>query len=154
MHLGSEICCAKELTEFLEKIEKTDRLILNGDVFDSHDFRRLRKSHWKVLSLLRKLSDDIETVWVAGNHDGPAEIISHLLGTTVTDEYVFESGDKKILCLHGHQFDDFIDNHPFLTWFGDFVYQGLQKVDSSQAGPELSNTVARLSFVVSIGFGT
>ena len=57
-----------------------ERLILNGDVFDSIDFRRLKKSHWKVLSLLRKLSDELEIIWLCGNHDGSAEVVSHLLG--------------------------------------------------------------------------
>ena len=46
-------------------------------------FHRLRKWHWKVLSQLRKLSDEIETIWIIGNHDGPAEDISQLLGITV-----------------------------------------------------------------------
>ena len=64
LHLGSENCQAKLLVEFLNALHhrrtRTRRLILNGDVFDSIDFRRLKKSHWKVLSLLRKLSDEID----------------------------------------------------------------------------------------------
>ena len=52
-------------------------------MFDSIDFRRLSKNHWKVLSLIRKLSDQIDIIWLYGNHDGSAEIISHLLGVTV-----------------------------------------------------------------------
>src|SRR5262245_708218 len=99
------------------------------DVFDSFDFRRLHKSHWKVLSLLRKLSDQVEIIWISGNHDGSAEIVSHLLGVTVMDDYVFRSGDKKILTLHGHQFDDFITEHPILTWVGDLIYFFLQWLD-------------------------
>src|SRR6516225_5289192 len=121
LHLGSSNCQAKLLCELLEDIEEerlvTQQLILNGDVFDSIDFRRLTKNHWKVLSLLRKLSDQIEITWLCGNHDGSAEIISHLLGVTVKDEFVLVSGSRRILILHGHQFDDFIDAHPILTWF-------------------------------------
>ena len=89
LHLGSGNSEAKRVCEFLERIVEgeliTPRLILNGDVFDSIDFRRLNKNHWKVLSLLRKLSDQIEIVWLAGNHDGSAEIISHLLGVIVEE---------------------------------------------------------------------
>jgi UDP-2,3-diacylglucosamine pyrophosphatase LpxH len=134
-HLGSSNCQARALCEFLEGLVdgavQTERLILNGDVFDSIDFRRLKKSHWKVLSLLRKLSDRVEIIWLCGNHDGSAEIISHLLGLTVKDEYVFRSGGRKILVLHGHVFDDFIDAHPLLTWLGDWVYFLLQSLDNS-----------------------
>ena len=135
LHLGSGVCQAKSLVGFLEGIHhrriRTQRLILNGDVFDSIDFRRLKKSHWKVLSLLRKLSDEIEVVWVCGNHDGTADIVSHLLGLEVVDEIVVPSGDKKVLFLHGHQFDQFIERHPFATRFADNLYRLIQRVDRS-----------------------
>ena len=110
IHLGSENCQAKALTQFLEEVLAgrwpTARLILNGDVFDSIDFRRLKKSHWKVLSLLRKLSDKIDIIWLVGNHDGSAEVVSHLLGVRVEDEYILTSGDCRLMVLHGHVFDN------------------------------------------------
>ena len=63
IHLGSENCQAKAIGELLQKMLdgelRARRLIINGDVFDSIDFRRLKKTHWKVLSLLRHLSDKI-----------------------------------------------------------------------------------------------
>jgi UDP-2,3-diacylglucosamine pyrophosphatase LpxH len=135
IHLGSENCQAKPLAEFLESIRHgtmpTRRLILNGDMFDSIDFRRLKKQHWRVLSEIRKLSDEIEITWINGNHDGPAEIISHLLGVNVSEEMVIESGDQKILFLHGHRFDQFITRYPVLTWFADRLYNFLQRIDKS-----------------------
>src|SRR5438128_1025061 len=91
LHLGSDNCQARRVCRMLERIVEgelvTARLILNGDVFDSIDFRRLNKAHWKVLSLLRKLSDQVEIIWLCGNHDGSAEIVSHLLGVTVMDDH-------------------------------------------------------------------
>ena len=133
LHLGSGNSQAKRVCEFLERIVRgdlpTSRLILNGDVFDSIDFRRLGKNHWKVLSLLRKLSDQIEIVWLAGNHDGSAEIISHLLGVVVEDEYILESDGQPILIFHGHVFDEFIQSYPWMTWVGDQIYRVLQLVD-------------------------
>jgi UDP-2,3-diacylglucosamine pyrophosphatase LpxH len=133
LHLGSPNCQARRLCRFLERIADGDaptaRLILNGDLFDSIDFRRLRKPHWRVLSLLRRLSDQMEIIWLAGNHDGSAEIISHLLGVTVMDEFVLESGDRRILIVHGHTFDDFLDDHPVLTKVADRIYRFLQWVD-------------------------
>ena len=135
IHLGSDNCQAKQLVHFLESVHRgsnrTKRLILNGDVFDSIDFRRLKKQHWKILSLLRKLSDEIEVIWVNGNHDGPAEIVSHLLGVQVTDEIDIESGGRRILFLHGHRFDEFISRYPMITWIADRMYHLLQRVDKS-----------------------
>jgi UDP-2,3-diacylglucosamine pyrophosphatase LpxH len=132
IHLGSRTCQAKNLCALLDSLledRRTARLILNGDVFDSIDFRRLHKSHWKVLSRLRKLAGRIEVVWLSGNHDGSAEIVSHLLGVAVRDEYILESGGQRILILHGHSFDDFLDAHPVLTWVGDCIYWLLQGID-------------------------
>ena len=135
IHLGSDNCQAKSLAAFLESIaereRETSKLILNGDVFDSIDFRRLNKHHWKVLSLIRKLSDHVEITWLCGNHDGSAEIVSHLLGVRVMDEFILESGAARILILHGHVFDDFLDSHPILTWLADCVYGFLQWIDST-----------------------
>ncbi|HEV3263425.1 MAG TPA: metallophosphoesterase family protein [Gemmataceae bacterium] len=135
IHLGSPNCQAKRLCTFLETIAYGElaaaRIILNGDVFDSIDFRRLKKSHWKVLSLLRTLSDKMEIIWICGNHDGSAEIVSHLLGVRVADEFVLASGDRKILILHGHGFDEFLDAHPVLNWFADTIYLLLQKLDKT-----------------------
>jgi UDP-2,3-diacylglucosamine pyrophosphatase LpxH len=135
LHLGCGNSQVKSIRMFLESLVdgglETGKLILNGDVFDSFDFRRLNKNHWKVLSLLRKLSDRIEIIWICGNHDGSPEVISNLLGVTVMDEYVLVSGQRRILFLHGHQFDDFIDAHPILTWVGDQIYFLLQKIDNS-----------------------
>jgi UDP-2,3-diacylglucosamine pyrophosphatase LpxH len=142
IHLGSGNCQAKSLVRFLEKVADeeiaTARLVLNGDVFDSIDFRRLTKNHWKILSLIRKLSDRIDIIWISGNHDGSPELISHLLGVTVKNESVLRSGGREILFLHGHLFDDFIDAHPFLTWVGDCIYLLLQWIDKTHSFAKLA----------------
>jgi UDP-2,3-diacylglucosamine pyrophosphatase LpxH len=75
--------------------------------------------------------DQIDIVWIHGNHDGPAEVISHLLGVAVRDELVMESGNKRILFHHGFRFDRFLDDHPILTAVADVVYRVLQKIDPS-----------------------
>jgi UDP-2,3-diacylglucosamine pyrophosphatase LpxH len=142
IHLGADNCEAKRLCRLLEQLHagelSAERLILNGDVFDSIDFRRLKKTHWRVLSLVRKLSDRMEVIWLCGNHDGSAEIVSHLLGTVVMDEYVLNSGGRKLLVLHGHIFDEFLDAHPILTWLGDTVYFTLQRIDRTHRFAKLA----------------
>jgi UDP-2,3-diacylglucosamine pyrophosphatase LpxH len=135
IHLGSDVCQAKKLISFFATIEDgtnpTKSIILNGDLFDSWDFRKLKKSHWKVLSYIRKLSKKVNIIWVAGNHDGPAEVISHLLGVEFLEEYILDSGDKKILVLHGDRFDSVISNQPMLVYFADKIYKLIQKIDKS-----------------------
>lgn len=132
LHLGSDVCQAKAIESFLDFVPTvTAHLVLNGDVFDSLDFQRLKKHHWNVLSKLRKMSDKIKVSWVCGNHDGQAEMLGHLLGVEVVDECVLESGSRSMLCLHGHQFDNFIEQHPWLTWLADEFYRLLQNLDKS-----------------------
>ena len=134
IHLGSDACQAVALIDFLHSLDKTlltRQLFINGDVFESWNFKRLTKNHWKVLGRIRALSDHVETHWISGNHDGPAEIVSHLVGLDVEEERILESGDKRILLLHGDQFDDFLTDHPFITWIADLGYALLQKIDPS-----------------------
>jgi UDP-2,3-diacylglucosamine pyrophosphatase LpxH len=135
IHLGSDVCQSKKLNEFLTLIENnqiiTQEIIINGDLFDSWDFRKLKGSHWKILSKLRSLSKSKHIVWINGNHDGPAEIISHLLGVDFLEEYKFVSGNKKIIVIHGDKFDSFIVKYPILTKVADKLYRIIQKLDKS-----------------------
>jgi preprotein translocase subunit SecA len=49
----------------------------------------------------------------------------------VHEEYIFNSGEKKIICTHGDKFDDFITSYPILTRIADYAYHLLQKIDSA-----------------------
>jgi predicted phosphodiesterase len=73
----------------------------------------------------------VETVWVIGNHDPNADIISVLMGVRAVEEYQFTSGGQRVLCIHGHQFDKFLVNHPMLTSVADAAYGAIQRVDKS-----------------------
>lgn len=136
LHIGAPNCQAKLLVNFLERIHigeiKTKRLIFNGDVFECFN-SRLHKWNWKILSTIRSISDITEVVWLRGNHDayGPAYSIAHLIGADYKTEYIFESGGKKVLCVHGDEFDTFISDHPIITWFSDIIYLLLQTIDRS-----------------------
>jgi len=135
IHLGSDICQSKKLKEFLFQIEhnviQVDEIIINGDLFDSLDFRKLKSSHWKILSSLRSLTKTKHVVWINGNHDGPACFISHVIGVDFVEEYKFKSGEKNFIILHGDKFDNFITKYPVLTKLADKIYRFIQKLDKS-----------------------
>ena len=132
IHLGSHVSRSRVLLEFLQQTSYR-RLILNGDVFDDLNFHRLKKDDWRFLSYIRKQSNprsDREVVWVIGNHDGGvAEVLSHLLGVDVHEEYTWTHGDRRFLAIHGHQFDKWINDHAVITAVASWLYLLIQKLD-------------------------
>jgi UDP-2,3-diacylglucosamine pyrophosphatase LpxH len=106
VHLGSPLCRASQLLDMLHRVP-FDRLVLNGDIFDDLNFRRLRAKHWAVLDRLRLLSDEREIVWICGNHDGSPEALKRLLGVSVLREFTFRYRGDLVWVVHGDQFDDF-----------------------------------------------
>jgi UDP-2,3-diacylglucosamine pyrophosphatase LpxH len=127
LHLGSNACQVEAVLEFLETLPTCERLVLNGDVLENTEYR-LTKQHWRVLSRLRKLSDQLELIWVAGNHDIDAESVAHLIGAAFHREYEFDSGGRRVLCVHGDTWDRFLTNHPFITMIADWFYWLMQRL--------------------------
>ena len=109
------------------------RLILLGDIFADLNFARLTKEHWKFLGYIRKLSNPkrkIEIVWVEGNHDyGLTDIMSHLVGVRVYQDYAWKYRGLRHVAIHGHQFDGFQVNRVRLSRWATSLYLQLQKLD-------------------------
>lgn len=125
IHLGSKVSRTDALLDLLERVH-FKRLIINGDVFDSINMRRLNRNHWKVLSLLRRLTDQEnhqEVIWIRGNHDGFSDLLTQLLGIKVYNEYVFSWNSKKVIVLHGDIFDTFTSNHTLISDIADYFYR-------------------------------
>jgi UDP-2,3-diacylglucosamine pyrophosphatase LpxH len=130
LHLGSVMCQARLLEEFLIwASSRTKELVINGDVFDDLNFKRLTKRHFACLKVIRRNSDrdDFRLIWIRGNHDGPADIISHIVGVDILDEYVYDNGQVHLLILHGDQFDTFITQNKLLTDVACGIFYWIQK---------------------------
>ncbi|MGA8619440.1 MAG: UDP-2,3-diacylglucosamine diphosphatase [Candidatus Sulfotelmatobacter sp.] len=132
LHLGAETSHAREATRVLKE-NRFQRLILLGDIFADLNFARLTKEHWKFLGYIRKLSNpkrNIEIVWVEGNHDhGLTNIMSHLVGVRVYQDYAWQQAERRHIAIHGHQFDGFQVNNVRLSRLGTSLYLKLQKLD-------------------------
>jgi len=134
LHLGADMSRAREALRVLRE-NQYRRLILLGDIFADLNFGRLKKEHWKFLGFIRKLSNpkrNVEVVWVEGNHDhGLAEIMSHLVGVRVYQEYQWEYDGLRHIAVHGHQFDGFVVSNVRVSYLiGTLLYLQLQKWDS------------------------
>src|SRR5271168_5116401 len=146
VHLGSDTSRAREATCVLKQ-NRFRRLILLGDIFADLNFRRLTKEHWKFLGYIRKLSNPkrkVEVIWVEGNHDrGLTDIMSHLVGVKVYQQYAWEFGGLRHLAIHGHQFDRFGVNSVPLNHFGTLLYLQIQRLDLR--GKPLARLIDRLN---------
>jgi UDP-2,3-diacylglucosamine pyrophosphatase LpxH len=134
LHLGADMSRARDALRVLRE-NRYRRLVLLGDIFADLNFGRLKKEHWKFLGFIRKLSNpkrNVEVVWVEGNHDhGLTEIMSHLVGVRVFQEYQWNYHGLRHIAAHGHQFDSFgLKNVRLNYWFGTVLYLQLQKWDT------------------------
>jgi UDP-2,3-diacylglucosamine pyrophosphatase LpxH len=146
VHLGAETSRARDATNVLRE-NSFRRLILLGDIFADLNFGRLTKEHWKFLGFIRKLSNpkrNIEVVWVEGNHDqGLTDVMSHLVGVKVYQEYAWEYAGLRHLAIHGHQFDGFAVNSLKLSHLGTLLYLQIQKLDFK--GKPVARLIDRLN---------
>src|SRR5438552_14690789 len=131
LHLGSEVSRAEAALQMLKAVSFS-RLILLGDIFCDLNFRRHTEKHCKFLVFISKLSNPnlgITVVWVEGNHDhGLSDVMSHLVGIDVYQEYEWDFDGIHHLAIHGHQFDRFLVSNRLLSNIFTAFHSKLQKI--------------------------
>jgi len=128
IHLGTRGCRADFLLDFLRRTE-CERLYLVGDVVDGW---RLRKSwYWTeefdevVRHIMQMARNGTDVTYIPGNHD---EMFRDWLGLEIAGirlvrEAVHETVDgRRILVIHGDEFDGVIRYAKFLAFLGDWAY--------------------------------
>jgi UDP-2,3-diacylglucosamine pyrophosphatase LpxH len=128
IHLGTRGCQAEALLDFLRYTE-SDFLYLVGDIIDGWHLRK--RWYWPqehndvVQKILRRAKHGTQVFFVAGNHDEFARdfIGLHFGGVFVTNEVIHETlQGKKLLILHGDQFDAVMSYAKWLAHLGDKAY--------------------------------
>ena len=128
IHLGTKGCKAGMLNDFLRHHD-SDRLYLVGDIFD---IWRLKKSwYWTeaqnevVHRFLRKAHAGTEIVFIPGNHD---ESVRPYCGTefgnikVVRDAVHVAADGRRLLVIHGDEFDAVVKYARWLAALGDTAY--------------------------------
>ncbi len=130
LHLGTRGCRIDFLVDFLTRV-RCERLFLVGDIIDGW---RLRKSwywdpmHDEVLRLiLTHARHGTDITYVPGNHD---EMFRSWLpmnleigGIRLVREAVHETADgRRLLVMHGDEFDSVVRYAKFLALLGDWAY--------------------------------
>ena len=128
VHLGTRGCKADFLLDFLRSTE-SEHLFLVGDMVDG--WRLKRSWYWPqahndvVQKLLRKARKGTAVTFIPGNHD---EFVRDYLEfnfgeVRVSNEVVHVTADgRKLLVIHGDQFDTVVVYAKWLAHLGDWAY--------------------------------
>ncbi|WP_084405045.1 UDP-2,3-diacylglucosamine diphosphatase [Aliagarivorans taiwanensis] len=128
IHLGCRDCKAEFLLHLLKQT-RAKRIFLVGDIIDVWALKR--RVHWPaahndVLQYLMYLArKGTEVIYIPGNHDQLFKAYKGLeLGDIpVHEQYTYTSiTGKKILMLHGDQFDDEVCFGKLYAKLGDHLY--------------------------------
>ncbi|WP_040879036.1 UDP-2,3-diacylglucosamine diphosphatase [Kaistia granuli] len=128
IHLGTRGSQADLLLDFL-KWHDAETIYLVGDIIDGW---RLKKGwYWPqahndvVQKLLRKARKGARLVYIPGNHDEFLRdyLGTHLGGVELVDRIIHETADgKRLLVIHGDQFDVVVRHAKWLAFLGDHAY--------------------------------
>jgi len=136
IHLGTRGCKADFLLDFL-KHNDAEYIYLLGDIVDGW---RLKKNwYWPkkhndvVQKMLRKARKGTKIIYIPGNHDeflrdGLLEM--QFGGINVMDTAIHTTADgRKLLMLHGDQFDGVVKYAKWLAVLGDWAYETMLVVN-------------------------
>ncbi len=135
VHLGTAGCQADLLVSFLREHD-AEKIYLVGDIVDG--WRLKRGWYWPqahndvVQKLLRKARKGSEVVYIPGNHDEFLRDFfgSHFGGVEVRDRDIHETADgRKMLVIHGDQFDVVVRHARWLAHFGDWAYVAALRIN-------------------------
>lgn len=128
VHLGTRGCKSELLLDFLGQHD-CDNLYLIGDIIDG--WRLSKNWYWPeshnavVQKVLSKAREGTRVVYIPGNHDELARGYNGLQfgGVTLLNEAIHETADgKKLLLIHGDEFDGIVKYAKWLAFLGDAAY--------------------------------
>lgn len=134
-HLGTSGCNADLLLDFLKSIQP-DTLYLVGDIIDG--WRLKRGWYWPprhndvVRRVLKLANKGTRVVYVPGNHDEALRDYSGLSfgGVAIVTEAVHTTADgRRLLVLHGDEFDGVVLYAKWLAFLGDYAYAALLRLN-------------------------
>lgn len=136
IHLGTRGCKADFLLDFL-KYTESEYLYLVGDIVDGWQLRK--RWYWPqthndvIQKILRRARKGAQVFFIPGNHDEAARNFCglHFGGVYVTNEIIHTTvHGKRLLILHGDQFDMVMGCAKWLAHLGDAAYEFMLKVNT------------------------
>lgn len=135
VHLGTRGCNADMLIDFLDHVD-SETMYLVGDMIDG--WRLKKKFYWPashndvVWRLLKRARRGTRMIYIPGNHDEVFRQFSGLDfgGIAIRRKAIHETADgKRLLVLHGDEFDAITLAHRWLAHVGDAAYHVLMALN-------------------------
>lgn len=128
VHLGCKDCQADYLLNFLEQCQ-AEKIYLLGDIIDLWAMKQ--QVSWSISQnkvvrcLLKKAEQGVEIIYVPGNHDEALRLYTGKVFGNISiqlrSSHTTLQG-KKLLLLHGDEFDKEIKFGKLHSWLGDTLY--------------------------------
>ncbi len=128
VHLGTKGCNAELLIDFLDSVD-SETLYLVGDIIDG--WRLKKKFYWPpehndiVWRILKRAKRGTRIVYIPGNHDEMLRPFSGMNfgGIEIRRAAFHDTADgRRLLVLHGDEFDAVMLSHRWLAFVGDAAY--------------------------------
>ena len=135
VHLGTRGCNDRLLIDFLDHVD-SQYLYLVGDIIDG--WRMKKKFYWPerhnaiVRRIMKRAKRGTEVIYIPGNHD---EMFRQFAGTNfggveIRREATHVTADgRKLLVVHGDEFDAVVLAHRWLAFAGDWAYRTLMQLN-------------------------
>ncbi len=134
VHLGTKGCNAELLIDFLDSVD-SETMYLVGDIIDG--WRLKKKFYWPathndiVWRILKRARRGTRIVYIPGNHDEMFRQFTGLNfgGVEIRRAAFHETADgRRLMVLHGDEFDAVMLAHRWLAVVGDAFYIGLMSL--------------------------
>ena len=135
VHLGTRGCNAELLIDFLDHVD-SDMLYLVGDIIDG--WRLKKRLYWPaghndvIWRLLKRAKRGTRVTYIPGNHDEVFRQFAGLDfgGIAIRRRAIHETADgRRLLVLHGDEFDAITLAHRWLAHIGDSAYHVLMALN-------------------------
>lgn len=135
LHLGSTQCQADVLLDFL-KYNDSEKLYLVGDIIDF--WALSKKMYWPedhntvIQKVLRKARHGTQIIYIPGNHDeNIRDYDSYVFGdiTVKKSDIHTTAAGKRLLVVHGDEYDTIARYHRWLAKLGSTAYDFLLEIN-------------------------
>jgi UDP-2,3-diacylglucosamine pyrophosphatase LpxH len=135
VHLGTRGCNDRLLIDFLDHVD-SDTLYLVGDIIDG--WRMKKRFYWPerhnaiVRRVMKRAKHGTRVIYVPGNHDEMFRQFAGMSfgGVEIRRKAIHTTADgRRLLVLHGDEFDAIVLAHRWLAFLGDTAYELLMRLN-------------------------